>query len=324
MEPARVTRRTSQLFDHRGELVAYISLVVIALSMIAAPDDLQLEAAIRIEQRAMWPFRWAAQTLERLDAVERENRHLAAVAEELRVELVRTREVHLENARLRQMLGLSERRGMRMIGCEILGRGGGRLGDETLHLDRGADHGVAVDMPVTSAAGVVGKVHRVYGASADAHLLTHRWTRVGVRGARSRVTGIVEWNPLDPSTLKLRGVSYLEDLVPGDSLVTSGMGGIYPDGLRVGVVEEVGRDAGGLLLDVTVRPAVDFNRLEEVFVLVEAAADSAGGSAATGIDPGAGGTADGGTADGGTAAGGRGASSSTDPSESSESMVELR
>ncbi|MGD8394100.1 MAG: rod shape-determining protein MreC [Candidatus Eiseniibacteriota bacterium] len=288
MEPARVTRRTSHLFDHRGEIVAYITLVVIALSMIAAPDDLQLEAAIRIEQRAMWPFQWAGQMIDRLDSIERENRRLGALAEELRLELVRTREVHLENERLRAMLGLSERRGVRMIGCEILGRGGGRLGNETLHLDRGAGHGVTVDMPVTCAAGVVGKVHRVYDTSCDAHLLTHRWTRVGVRGTRSRVTGVVEWNPLDPATLKLRGVSYLEDLVPGDSLVTSGMGGIYPDGLRVGVVEEVGRDAGGLLLDVTVRPAVDFSRLEEVFVLVETPADSTGRPVATGRDAAAG------------------------------------
>jgi rod shape-determining protein MreC len=81
--------------------------------------------------------------------------------------------------------------------------------------------------------------------------------------------GIVEWNPRSLSTLTLRGASYMDDVVQGDTLVTSGLSAIFPEGLLVGTVAAVRPGPSGLLLDVIVDPAVDFTRLEEVYVLVD-------------------------------------------------------
>jgi cell shape-determining protein MreC len=60
-----------------------------------------------------------------------------------------------------------------------------------------------------------------------------------------------------------------EGIEEGDLLLTSGMGGVYPKGLRVGRIEKVDRKTSGLFLGAKVAPAVDFSRLDEVFVILE-------------------------------------------------------
>jgi rod shape-determining protein MreC len=167
------------------------------------------------------------------------------------------------------MLDLSRRSRFKLVGCEILAEGGGRLGDRTLLLDRGFKHGIVRDMPITARDGLAGKIIEVYPEWSRAILLTHPASAVSVRDQRSRVTGIVEWMPEATSRLKLRGVSYLADVAVDDSLISSGLGGVFPAGLPVGTIAEIERDENGLLLDITVNAAADFNRLEEVFALVE-------------------------------------------------------
>jgi rod shape-determining protein MreC len=58
------------------------------------------------------------------------------------------------------------------------------------------------------------------------------------------------------------------DIVPGDKIVTSGFGGIYPKGLSIGEVIDVVNEEGGLLKYANLKPAVDFDKLEEVLVIV--------------------------------------------------------
>jgi len=58
------------------------------------------------------------------------------------------------------------------------------------------------------------------------------------------------------------------DVIKGDKIMTSGLGGIYPKGLLIGEVTDVVDDDGGLLKTALIRPALDFSRLEEVFVII--------------------------------------------------------
>ncbi len=273
MDHTRASRRRSQPFASRGEVAVYTALVLVCLSLIILPDKPQRQLATYIEDFALYPFRQAGLTVERVFTMWETNRQLSEEVEGLRLELHRTAEVRLENRRLREMLALSQRPDLRLIGCEILAEGGGRLGGQTLVLDRGSLHGIQRDMAVIGRDGLAGKVYEVYPETARVILLTHRWCAVSVRDQRSRLTGIVEWNPSSGATLKLRGVSYLEDVAVGDSLVTSGLSGIFPAGLPVGQVGVVERDVNGLLLDVTVASAIDFARLEQVFVLAGPGSD---------------------------------------------------
>ncbi len=69
------------------------------------------------------------------------------------------------------------------------------------------------------------------------------------------------------SSLRLKNLTRDGDVIKGDKIMTSGMGGIYPKGLLVGEVTDVLDDEGGLMKHALIRPAVEFTRLEEVFVI---------------------------------------------------------
>lgn len=268
MEPTRSSRRRNPILTGRGEVAAYAVLVVLSLSLVVLPDSHQRQLATYVEDFALYPFRQLVVTVERVRSMWETNRRLSEEVEALRLEFLRTAELRLENQRLRQMLGFSRASDFELIGCEVLGEGAGRLGGRTLLLDRGSLQGIRHHMPVTGREGLAGKIVEVYPETARAILLNHRDCAVSVRDTRSRLTGIVEWSPRSAGVLKLRGVSYLADVAPGDTLMTSGLGEVFPAGLMVGTVKEIARDVNGLLLDVSVRPAIDFSRLEEVFALV--------------------------------------------------------
>jgi len=85
---------------------------------------------------------------------------------------------------------------------------------------------------------------------------------------RTRVTGIVVGNL--GAGLRVRYLPLLADVVVGDEVVTSGMGGIFPKGIPVGRVTAVERTSGALFQEAVLQPKVDLGRLEEVVVLMNA------------------------------------------------------
>jgi len=85
---------------------------------------------------------------------------------------------------------------------------------------------------------------------------------------RSRVAGIVKGTPDDAMHPRLLNVPRGQDMAEGDILVTSGFGGIYPKGIMIGTVSAVKNDSGGLLHYAIIEPATDFQRLEDVAVIV--------------------------------------------------------
>jgi rod shape-determining protein MreC len=134
-------------------------------------------------------------------------------------------------------------------------------------LNRGYNQGIREGMALAGKDGLAGKVVEVRPDRAQALLLIHPDCAVSVRIERTRVAGIVEWSPGSYTTLKLRNVSYLADVQQGDRVITSGLGGVYPEGIPVGTITAVKRDETGLLLDVDVKSAIDFRALEEIFAL---------------------------------------------------------
>jgi rod shape-determining protein MreC len=89
---------------------------------------------------------------------------------------------------------------------------------------------------------------------------------VGAVVERSGVEGIVEGNPLEG--LRLRFVPSSADVKVGDEIVTAGLGGAFPAGLKVGKVRALGLEQGGLLRRIDIEPAAAPERLADVFVLV--------------------------------------------------------
>jgi rod shape-determining protein MreC len=135
----------------------------------------------------------------------------------------------------------------------------------TVTIDKGTNDGLAQDMAVVAPAGVVGRVTRPGGRAALVQLIIDRNAAAGAIIERTRVQGIVVG--LGDGTLRMEFAAATGNVVAGDVVVTSGIDGLYPEGFAIGTVVTVGR-GDGVYHEITVRPAVDFSRLEDVLVVV--------------------------------------------------------
>jgi rod shape-determining protein MreC len=182
----------------------------------------------------------------------------------LQLELQKLDEAGRENARLRALLDLKEAIGGGTVAARVIGNHSrGML--HTILVDRGASSGLKPNMAVVAAEGVVGRVWVVSEHVAKIQLLTDTAAGTAVLLQRTRVQGILLGDGSELCALEY--VAALEDVQEKDLLVTSGLDGIYPKGLPVGRVAEVG-PVMGLLKSVWVLPRVNFNKLEEVLILL--------------------------------------------------------
>jgi rod shape-determining protein MreC len=182
-----------------------------------------------------------------------------------RAELNALKEAALENERLKRLLAYSET----TIDAEIPARVIGINPSAqffSVRINRGEADGVRLGSPVLTPDGVVGQVVRIAGGSADVMLMSDPASRIAVTVQRSRVRGTA-LGVGGSAPLALDNVARTDDLVDGDTLVTSGTDGIFPTGLVVGHAESTTRGVSGLFLKARVQPAVDFRKVEEVLVL---------------------------------------------------------
>jgi len=118
--------------------------------------------------------------------------------------------------------------------------------------------------PKIAPTGVVGRIVTLAGRASKVQLLVDRNAGAGALVERSRAQGVILGAGQD--LLRMEYVSGIADVKAGDTIVTSGIDGIYPKGFVIGKVEGVDR-GNGIYKVIRVRPAVDFNRLEEVLVV---------------------------------------------------------
>ncbi|MDH7498348.1 MAG: rod shape-determining protein MreC, partial [Syntrophomonadaceae bacterium] len=226
-------------------------------------------------------IRWAGEVLEsgvRLVADKRElaaeNQRLRRRVAELTQETQLLTELRFENQRLRDMLGFARARpDWTLKAATIIARSPASW-YHGLTIDRGERDGVRPDMVVVTPQGLVGRVTGTTARTAEVLLITDRESAVGVLVQANRIQGLLEGYG-DRNRLRMVNISYDADVRRGQVVVTSGVSEIFPGGIPVGKVVSVSSGARGLLKQAVIRPAVDFDRVEEVFVLVS---EQAGGS----------------------------------------------
>jgi len=164
---------------------------------------------------------------------------------------------------LEKLLQMREHLPMTTTAAEIIGAAA-TPDFRTVTLDKGTRDGLRADMAVISAAGVVGRLVVPSARSAQVQLLVDRNAAAGAIVERSRAQGVVVGAGDDK--LIMEYVSEVSDVVVGDTVVTSGIDGIYPKGFVIGRVERVEKN-GTAYKRITVKPSVDFSALEEVLVV---------------------------------------------------------
>lgn len=200
----------------------------------------------------------------------RDNETLRNENEEIRQNALNVTEIMAENVRLRTMLDYKKATNQfDFVTAAVVGRDQGTW-NSTIIINRGTADGITKDMPVVTAQGLVGSVVNVYTNVSKVHLILDSRSAVGalVQRPESRVAAIVEGSSVSPLMPKMVNIARDADIIKSDKLVTSGFGGIYPKGILIGEVVDIVNEEGGLLKYASLKTAVDFDRLEEVMVIV--------------------------------------------------------
>lgn len=138
---------------------------------------------------------------------------------------------------------------------------------KSVMIDKGTKAGLKMNMPVVNAKGAVGRLVSVSPHYAKVLLIIDQNSAVDCIIQRSRENGIVKG--INTKESKLDFVLKTSDVVTGDKVVTSGLGGVFPKGIPVGEVVEVKDTPSELFKDVKVRLFVDFSKLEELLVILK-------------------------------------------------------
>jgi rod shape-determining protein MreC len=197
--------------------------------------------------------------------VRRENAMLRRQLAAAQVALQQQRSRLEATTRLQQLLDLRERVGLSMAGAGVIA-GSATPEFRTVTLNKGLRDGVRVDMAVLVPGGVVGRVMTSSLGTANVQLLVDRNAAIAGSVERSRAQGIVFGTGDD--LLRMDYLAASSDVQPGDTILSSGLEGLYPKGFPIGRVERVER-SGPAIRAVVVRPTVDFGSLEDVLVVLE-------------------------------------------------------
>jgi rod shape-determining protein MreC len=198
-----------------------------------------------------------------------ENDRLKEELSKARLELQNVHQTWVENERLKNLLNLKEETGYDQVTARVIARDSS-IWFNTVTINRGSSNGIALNMPVVTGGGIVGRVIAVSPWTAQIMMITDEKAAAGAivgqlsgSGALGSVRGLGE-NGL----IEMRYVSGLQKVEVGDSILTTGQDGIYPAGLSVGEVVQVKHGTATQPHQILIKPGAKLDQLEEVAVLL--------------------------------------------------------
>jgi len=216
--------------------------------------------------RAVSPLSRAASTVRHLRDLKAQNEVLGKENAELRRQIVLLQEAKIENETLRRQLNFkSAVPSYHLLSAEVIGHDPSDL-LQYLLIDRGATDDIRPGMPVLTAGGLVGRVSEVSAHSSHVMLITNPSSSVSALVQRSRATGVVEGYP--GHELLMRYIPQGDTVVPGDMVLTSGLGGNFPKRLVIGQVSSVEQKDVEMFQEARLIPAVNLHDLETVMVVL--------------------------------------------------------
>ena len=199
-----------------------------------------------------------------------ENKQLKNEVTKLREQNLQNDELAAENQRLKKLLDYkNSAKNYDLVMASVIARDSSTWVNNVV-INRGSDDGIKKDMPVVTSEGLVGSIIEVYGSYSIVGLITDPRVAVGalVQRSDSRIAGIVKGDIDKREDIHMDNIPRTADVEQDDQIITSGLGGIYPKGIFIGTVEDVQNEAGGLLKYAVIKPAVNFQKLEDVAVIV--------------------------------------------------------
>ncbi len=195
-----------------------------------------------------------------------QNRELQAQLVKARSEILQLSEQAGEARRLRELLEFRTRLPFQTVAAEVLAASPGET-SKAIYIDKGTDAGLAPDLAVITPAGIVGKIIAVFPHSSQVLLITDTSSGAAATIEQNRVQGIVKGT--GQNICEMRYVMNETQVAVGDTILTSGLDQVYPKGLPVGSVTQVGE--GNIYKTIKVTPATALDRLETVLVVLKPA-----------------------------------------------------
>jgi rod shape-determining protein MreC len=267
-------------FGPKRFLVLLLLLLFIYLSLYTwnlktgVLDELASQTGLEFTALVLKPGKWlhaeSVELWERyvyLVGLKQENDELREELDDMRIEMWRLREQAERTERLERLLHFEPPQNWLRQGARVIAHQMGPAGSlQTIMIDKGEVDDIAIDAPVLTPEGTVGRVMRTSLSSAVILLLSDPNSRIAVRGRESRTTGILTGQG-EGELLALHYVPLNAPLREGEILVTSGLADIFPRGLPTARVVAIERSNISLFQRVLAEPLVDVTRLEEVLVL---------------------------------------------------------
>ena len=259
----RAFRFIVDLFSQRHGIGAFVFFLVLGLLMRQAPVPIRESIVTTAISTLYFPAQRIVSAVGHYKSIALENEQLKEENARLRQETYHAREGLQELARLHTLVRFDDKWDYPIVTSRVVGHNPGRF-LTTMVINRGTEHGVHENMPVFSMNGLVGKVSKATLNHSRVQLLVDPNLKLSVMDRKTRVVGFLE---------SMDGVR-LTAMVPthagiraGDTLITSGLGGIFPKGIPVGTVKDIRKSDLDVMRQMDVEPFQDFTTLEEVFVM---------------------------------------------------------
>ena len=200
--------------------------------------------------------------------------HISAIQENVKLKkelqqalarIGRFQEIELANSRLRRLLDFKVNFGTQSIAAEVVGKDPSPW-YRTVIINKGSSEGLRKGLPVGVPEGVAGQVTDTSAQYAKVMLIIDRNSAVDAFVQRTRARGIIKGE--STSSCVFQYALRKDEVKVGDKIVASGLDGVFPKGMPIGEVSGVVRRAAGIFQEVTVTPHVDFEKLEEVLVIL--------------------------------------------------------
>lgn len=193
-------------------------------------------------------------SIDRIDSIEAEN-----------IELRRQLETLKEELNINYTLSDYE-----YLNATVISRNVGYWHNK-ITINKGTYNGVEKDMVVISSKGLIGKVIKTSTFTSDVRLITTSDTSnkisVHISNGDNNLYGLINSYDYNKNVLELEGISNTKDVNIGDYVYTSGLGGVFPTGILIGIVEEITTDSYDLAKIIKVKPSADFNDINYVSIL---------------------------------------------------------
>lgn len=253
-------------------LVALIGISLKERQSLTWPEQFIKDTVGVVERVFQKPVNYVVEFFENVEDIKdtyEENKELKAKMDQYAQQSVKVKELEKENEELREIIGKEDSlRDYEPVQATVISRNPDQWYD-LIGIDKGAQHGIEKDMAVITPKGLVGKVKSVSQFTSTVELLSslNRTNRISaVVQGDSEIFGLIEGYDKEKQALVFTKIASDANVQKGQTVVTSGLGGVFPSDLVIGTIVDVAPDPYGLTQTAYVEPAADLDDINHVMV----------------------------------------------------------